>query len=378
MQDTYSGSSITIAAADAADASVGCFFPNADSKLGKTSAFFTIGNLGGDLGTIVRVQPQDIRTSAGNSVLNTRGWVLQEMVLSRRTAHFMRSGLYWECDSECRTETGFVFDRSAIHDSSVPTLPHDIQVGANKTWWRWMESYSRRRFSFPKDRLPAMSGIVRHYQMTTKDVPILGLWERSFHQDLMWVRINKLVEGADPTPHHLSNIPSWTWLSCPHEICFDLWRSRDGDEPHLDIHDHLKLVEWEVVWTSEPLTSEVKSTRLIVEGPVQEIVLSISPSGKAFNPPYLNVGDEEPDFGKGPFPWRCAGQFDDRLRISPTQYLCLLLRPRVYKNKELMKETFLILEPCSGTNAYRRVGIGNFFDKSRSFDLTVRRTLHLV
>jgi hypothetical protein len=53
-------------------------FPNsnADSKLGKTSAFFTIGNLGGYLGTIVRVQPQDIRTSAENSVLNTRGWVL--------------------------------------------------------------------------------------------------------------------------------------------------------------------------------------------------------------------------------------------------------------------------------------------------------------
>jgi hypothetical protein len=126
------------------------------------------------------------------------------------------------------------------------------------------------------------------------------------------------------------------------------------------------------------LTSEVKSTRLIVEGPVQEIVLSISPKGKALNPPYLNVGDEEPDFEKGPFPWRCAGQFDGRLRISPAQYLCLLLRFRVYKNEESIKETFLILEPRSGTDAYRRVGIGNFIGKSRSFDLTVRRTLHLV
>jgi hypothetical protein len=123
------------------------------------------------------------------------------MVLSRRTVHCMRSGLYWECECECRTETGVVFDRSAMHDSSVPILPHDIQVGANKTWWKWMESYSRRRFSFPKDRLPAMSGIVWHYQMATKYVPILGLWERSFHQDLLWMRINKLVEGVDPTPH---------------------------------------------------------------------------------------------------------------------------------------------------------------------------------
>ena len=221
MQDIYSGSSITIAATDAADSSMGCFSPN-PGKLDKASVFLTTRTTEQGSGAIVRVQPGDIRTSADKSVLNTRGWVLQEMVLSHRTVHCMRSGLYWECRSECRTETGLVFDRSAKHQSPIPVLPHNSPVEATKTWWKWIESYSRRRFSFPKDRLPAMSGIVQYYQTATKDVPILGLWERSFHQDLLWMRVAQVAEKVDnQTKHHVSNIPSWTWLSCPYEVSYD-------------------------------------------------------------------------------------------------------------------------------------------------------------
>jgi hypothetical protein len=139
-----------------------------------------------------------------------------------------------------------------------------------------------------------------------------------------------------------------------------------------------------VAWASEPLVSEVKSSRLVLGGPIQEITLSVSPKGKDFNPTYLDVDNEELDFGKGPFPWRCSGQFDNGPRMSPTQYSCLLLRSTVYSeptehtDKVHVRETFLILEPCSGTNVYRRVGIGNFMGESRSFDLTVRRTFCLV
>jgi hypothetical protein len=96
-------------------------------------------------------------------------------------------------------------------------------------------------------------------------------------------------------------------------------------------------------------------------------MLSVAPKGKGHNPPYLDADNEKPDFRKHPFPWRYAGQFDHGLRMSPTQYLCILLRSRVYKYEasiKEIKETFLILEPCLGTNVYRPVGIGNFMGRS--------------
>lgn len=382
MQNIYSGSRITIAATDAADSSIGCFFPNL-SKPDKASIFSTITNTGRNMGAIVRVQPHDIRTTAEASVLNTRGWVLQELVLSHRTVHCMRSGLYWECRSECRTETGLVFDRLVTHQSSVPILAYNSIIGANKIWWKWIESYSRRHFSFPKDRLPALCGIIHHYQRATNDVPILGLWERSFPQDLLWMRIKTLTEMVDPTPQ-LSNIPSWTWLSCPYEVCFDFWDFYNTDKEDLckeiQIHDHVTLIEWAVAWISEPLVSDVKSSRIVLEGPIQENILSVAPKGKVNNPTYLDVNNEKPDFRKSPFPWRCSGQFDNGPRMSPSQYLCLLLRSVEYKYKEkaYIMEKFLIMESCSGTDVYRRVGLGRFSGESRNFDLSVRRTLNII
>jgi hypothetical protein len=65
MQDFYSGSSITIAATDAADSSAG-FLPHKPSgeyNLDETSAFLHIRNIIDGHGAVVRVQRSDIRTS---------------------------------------------------------------------------------------------------------------------------------------------------------------------------------------------------------------------------------------------------------------------------------------------------------------------------
>jgi hypothetical protein len=380
MQDIYSGSSITIAATDASDCSIGCFFPDS-SELDKSEVFLTISNTGCDMGTIVQVQKGDIRTSAEDSELNTRGWVLQELVLSHRTVHCMRAGLYWECRSECRTETGLVFDRATNHQSSVPILPEKGQHTTTKTWWKWIESYSRRRFSFSKDRLPALIGIIQYYQKATNDVPILGLGEGTFCQDLLWMRVTKLAEEVDPAPNEKFNFPSWTWLSCAYGISYDFWRpSAGGDASDQKLHDYVNLIEWNVVWTSEPLLSEIKSSRLVLEGPVQEHMLSVAPQGKDHNPTYLEVDNEKLDFEDRPFSWRCTGQFDDGPRASPIRYLCLLLRSRDCKEtgKAYIMETFLILESDCSTDGYRRVGIANFIGESRSFDPTFRRTICLL
>lgn len=47
----------------------------------------------------------DFRTDVENSVLSSRGWVLQERALSRRTIYFTSTQVYWECGNGVTCET---------------------------------------------------------------------------------------------------------------------------------------------------------------------------------------------------------------------------------------------------------------------------------
>jgi hypothetical protein len=173
-------------------------------------------------------------------------------------------------------------------------------------------------------------------------------------------------------------MPSWSWLSCPTIIKFDKWHSSKRDE---FTYDHVTLVDWDVTWGGEPLTSDIKSTRLVIDGPVCEIPLAVAPEAANFNPPYFNVGTETPNLDKHPIPWRCSGQFDVENRKTSNRYLCLLLRSMTLETGENLREVFLILEPSPAGPAritYRRIGLGQIRGKTETFDLRARRRLHLV
>lgn len=376
MRDFYSGSSLTIAASDAADGYMGCFPANFDDNggLDPPGVFFTTSNIRDEGKFIVRFQQNDIRRLAEDAVLNSRGWVLQEMVLSNRIVHCMKSGLYWQCRCAYQTETGVQFDRSALHENLLAILPHDAQMRTetNEIWWNWIESYTQRHFTFPTDKLPALAGITRYYQLVTKDIPILGLWESTFHQDLLWNRATHITDGVEPIPNVIRNAPSWTWLSCPYEISF-AFPERDCEN-----QDYIKIVEWSVNWDSEPLTSGINSTRLLLNGPVTECALSVLDRGKATSPDLFKLGRHQDC--KRESPRSSYAQFDNGLRSAPTKYLYMLGRTGINKLDDWKHEICLILEPCSDTDTYRRVGIGWFSTSARSsyFDWTNRRTLSLV
>ncbi|KAH9213697.1 heterokaryon incompatibility protein-domain-containing protein [Leptodontidium sp. 2 PMI_412] len=387
MQDIYAGSDLTIAATDAPDGSTGCFPPCTVELLSdgtSNTVVFATKDSNSNQERIVQFHVGDSRQVASHSILNTRGWTLQEMVLSHRILHCMRSSLFWQCKTHFKTETGLTFDYS------TPAMRHNLfnaldptSKDMHRNWWTWMESYSRREFSFPSDRLPAMAGLVHHYQAASRDEPMLGLWERSFTQDLLWMRQGPLSKTSAIT--HVSNIPSWSWLACPAILKFDNWGlSEDKSEKEkLQITtDHSSLVDWSIKWSSEPLVSDVKSSRVIIEGPVLALTFNTSPESLKFSPPYLNVNDEKLDFEKQGVPWRCSAQFDlfeAKDRIFPASYLCLLLRSSVYKSGNYTEETFMILKPVVDLkNTYRRTGIGGIRGDKRTFDLGVRQKLVII
>lgn len=90
MHDIYSGSTITIAATDGDNASAGCFpsqcYPVASSPVDDGTGFIQDGSIFATTETsennsaaMIRMYRGDSRQWASKSILNTRGWVLQEV-----------------------------------------------------------------------------------------------------------------------------------------------------------------------------------------------------------------------------------------------------------------------------------------------------------
>lgn len=240
--------------------------------------------------------------------------------------------------------------------------------------------YSQRFFTYPKDRLAALAGVVQQYSILSKDKHIFGSWEQSIQQDLMWMRqSNTIVGGTDIIP----GVPSWSWLDRCQKIFFYAWtiRSQVGV-----VKDHTRLISWEVSWSGLSLLSDITSAYLDLEGPVMELKLSVAHQAKDFNPPFLNVGNEKPNFDKDPSPWRCAGIFDRQEDPPEKNYMCLLIRSNTVHEMSSyrypVREVFLVLEVCSSTglksNTYRRAGIAYFRGTKPQFDTTKRRKIRLV
>lgn len=55
------------------------------------------------------------------------------------------------------------------------------------------------------------------------------------------------------------------------------------------VNNHVKVIDWRVSWQGHPFTSKLHSTRLFVNGPVQELFIEIPNEAGNFNPPYCVV-----------------------------------------------------------------------------------------
>lgn len=408
MQHIYSGSSLTIAASESKDSTEGCFMnksslpsPSLNCLLQSHSeeqgihlssnaastyrspegaCVVSLDTPGRGSKIMVRVQSGTPWSAQRSKHLSSRGWVLQEQLLSNRVAHCMRSDVHWQCRHAYKTQAGQIIDNDTLLKDG-DNFAYSPSKRRERTWCNWMEEYSTRNFSFTDDRIPALTGIVDHYANMTGDSHLLGLWKETFARDLLWIRVGD-VKG-DPCP----NIPSWTWLSCYAPIKIDPFTISMLDENPRE--DHIVLLEGEVIWSGPPMTSRIQSTRLVISGPLQMLRFRVDPKSKAkFNPPYLHLEGEDLDV-TNPVPWTCIGQFDAD-EPSPGKYMdypCLLVRTRKHSDQGRFKEAFLILEPigdalCQGNDerppAFRRIGIGcKRGATKRTFKSAKRRIIRL-
>jgi hypothetical protein len=143
--------------------------------------------------------------------LDTRGWALQEILLSRRVLIYSKGEVKWQC-RKCGP--------AGPATLSIPRLPKHREIrdairARDNQWEQIVEEYSRRQLSLSEDRLPAIAAIAAEIGKIIKDRYLAGMWERSLISQLGW----KCTEKA-PRSEDTYLAPSWSWASANRAVRF--------------------------------------------------------------------------------------------------------------------------------------------------------------
>ncbi|KAH7248232.1 heterokaryon incompatibility protein-domain-containing protein, partial [Fusarium solani] len=175
-------------------------------------------------GHFVCINPQHMwGRGVSKSTLNTRGWVLQEHALSRRTIHFARDMVFWECPTKCASEA----EPDGLMTKEAGRLPLAKLMIEKKEpleiWAELLGRYTASSLTYEKDKLVAIAGVAKTIQdMSRKSSPSpnityhAGLWSRFLAQQLLWqVPSNPSPAASKPK---IYRAPSWSWASIDGEI----------------------------------------------------------------------------------------------------------------------------------------------------------------
>jgi hypothetical protein len=152
--------------------------------------------------------------------LNSRGWVMQERLLSPRTVHFASEQAIWDCPGLTASETN-------SSETLVNSFKTSTGVGRKKTsnllkvskereklldqWSSIVNTYSKCDLTFSTDKFVAISGAAEYLQHYLNDEYCAGLWRTSIELQLCWFR-------AQPLATRNNIAPSWSWVSINSQV----------------------------------------------------------------------------------------------------------------------------------------------------------------
>ena len=243
MGDYYWNSSLTIAAADSIDSSQGLFADRDSAALYPCATTFRCGNFRGEAGApktlIVQLhseQNDDWRLfrirhwiSDHKSVLDRRGWCLQEKVLSARILTFDRFQISFTCqklrvNEACPSGLPQFHRKGRLHSllrkplsEGIATVDSEHDIPLLYTAWRYLvNDYWTRDLTHDRDILPAISGLasrvkIRLVELGEDDDCLAGMWKRDLRNSLCWYVWP--VGSATRRLATTSTTPSWSWAS---------------------------------------------------------------------------------------------------------------------------------------------------------------------
>ncbi|KAH8678221.1 heterokaryon incompatibility protein-domain-containing protein [Xylariales sp. PMI_506] len=188
----------------------------------------------------VTVESTIWRQQVSQSPLSSRGWVLQERLLTPRNIRFCKHEVFWECCEMVACETY----PSGLPPSKMLTLGNDSRLKILKgspeavlpaqkrraahrlpdlpyydAWGEIVEQYTTYQLTFPSDKLVAISGIARFMKPLVNDTYVLGFWLSKIAAQMMWFRPDYVITASDQAQLDLAGsseayrAPSFSWAA---------------------------------------------------------------------------------------------------------------------------------------------------------------------
>lgn len=273
MHAVYSNAYLTIAANHASKPSEGCFHIRSP----RPSCNVDLPGYAGNVHIETLFPGDELDWNFGDfpsEPLSTRGWALQERLLSQRTLLYNKRQMYFECSHGLVGEDGcrqsrmlgnreMLFgpntgDSGQIHNTE-PNTTDDNEDDEKKLeilelWHSLVWKFGNRSLTKASDKLPATSGLSKLFEKHLQCHYVAGYWSNSLIQSISW---RALGHAKTPGP----NIgPSWSWVSYP-GVAANGFDSGQRDVAH--------LLEWHVDLKNQSNPyGEVNNAWLRIRGPV--------------------------------------------------------------------------------------------------------------
>ncbi|KAL5330800.1 hypothetical protein ACEPPN_000323 [Leptodophora sp. 'Broadleaf-Isolate-01'] len=174
-------------------------------------------------------EPPSLDEVLKSSKYETRGWTLQERVLSRRCLYISEQGMYFQCNTSTWSETtglkGRTRERSHLTKFNTirlhgHVLAQTLGVGSSTratlclwsqallVYYELVELYSSRSLSYPDDVVNAFAGFSSVFAESCGGSFVAGLPTAALASSLLWVSKSPL--SRRPSCHN-TRFPSWSW-----------------------------------------------------------------------------------------------------------------------------------------------------------------------
>jgi hypothetical protein len=217
MGSVYRHCHLNLAALDASDCHAGLFSRRDHRSLTP----YAIQTSAGDLVCISHLDVYQAGPERGGLYeprpgLLSRGWVVQEVLLSRRTLYYCKDMLFWECCSRIACErwpklsNRFWICKSQMGKRWLDELLSNKRASGGVDYYRWgmlIQRYSETTFTYWKDRYYAFLGLAQLVQDSSGQALTVGLWKSNLLQELTW-------RSTMPSRFVRQTwLPSWSWMS---------------------------------------------------------------------------------------------------------------------------------------------------------------------